>query len=583
MERRLAAILAADVVGYSRLMEADEEATLTTLNAYRHVIDGLIVDHRGRVFGSAGDSVIAEFASPVEAVRCAIAIQLEIEGRDADLPEDRRMRLRIGVNLGDVMAEGDNLFGDGVNIAARLEEIAEPGDVCISAKVHDEVAGKTDGVFIDAGEHRVKNITTPIRVWRWSEAGGVGAPQRSDEALALPDKPSVAVLPFTNMSGDPEQEYFSDGITEDIITELSRFRSLFVVARNSTFHYKGQSPKVQDVGLELGVQYVVEGSIRKAGNRVRITAQLVEATSGNHIWAERYDRDLEDIFALQDEIAETITAQIEPEVGYVERQRAHRKPPQSLNAWDSYQRAMWHLYQFTAQAAEQARTLFHQSISIDPEFAAPYAGLAYQQLYDVMNGFSEDFADSLRQAEDNVRRALGLDSKDALARFTLGRLYCLKCEYDRSLAELQTALRLNPGFAQIYHGIGFTYTVSGQPADAIPYFEKAIQLSPHDPHLTSFTAMRAFAYLTLRQYEKALESAEDSMRQPNAMVWPRLFRTSALGHLGRLGEAAQALAELLDYQSGLTCERVTELMYYHKNPDDLSLFVEGLRKAGLPE
>ncbi len=583
MERRLAAILAADVVGYSRLMEADEEATLTTLNAYRQVIDGLIVDHRGRVFGSAGDSVIAEFASPVEAVRCAIAIQLEIEGRDADLPEDRRMRLRIGVNLGDVMAEGDNLFGEGVNIAARLEEIAEPGDVCISAKVHDEVAGKTDGVFIDAGEHRVKNITTPIRVWRWSEAGGVGAPQRSDEALALPDKPSVAVLPFTNMSGDPEQEYFSDGITEDIITELSRFRSLFVVARNSTFHYKGQSPKIQDVGLELGVQYVVEGSIRKAGNRVRITAQLVEATSGNHIWAERYDRDLEDIFALQDEIAETITAQIEPEVGYVERQRAHRKPPQSLNAWDSYQRAMWHLYQFTAQAAEQARTLFHQSISIDPEFAAPYAGLAYQQLYDVMNGFSEDFADSLRQAEDNVRRALGLDSKDALARFTLGRLYCLKCEYDRSLAELQLALRLNPGFAQIYHGIGFTYAVSGSPADAIPYLEKAIQLSPHDPHLTSFTSMRAFAYLILRQYEKALESAEDSMRQPNAMVWPRLFRTSALGHLGRSSEAAQALAELLDFQSGLTCERVTELLYYTKKPDDLAHVLQGLRKAGLPE
>ena len=570
--------MSADVAGYSRLMGKDEAGTLAALKALRReVFAPQVAAHNGRIVKLMGDGALVEFPSIVQAVNCAVAVQQGLAGRNAD----PAIKLRIGINLGDIIIEGSDIYGDGVNIAARIQEVAEPGGIALSGAAFDQVAGKVEATFADGGEHELKNITKPVRVWRWSDV--VAAPASLSVSLALPDKPSVAVLPFTNMSGDPEQEYFSDGITEDIITELSRFRSLFVVARNSTFHYKGQSPKVQDVGLELGVQYVVEGSIRKAGNRVRITAQLVEATSGNHIWAERYDRDLEDIFALQDEIAETITAQIEPEVGYVERQRAHRKPPQSLNAWDSYQRAMWHLYQFTAQAAEQARTLFHQSISIDPEFAAPYAGLAYQQLYDVMNGFSEDFADSLRQAEDNVRRALGLDSKDALARFTLGRLYCLKCEYDRSLAELQTALRLNPGFAQIYHGIGFTYTVSGQPADAIPYFEKAIQLSPHDPHLTSFTAMRAFAYLTLRQYEKALESAEDSMRQPNAMVWPRLFRTSALGHLGRLGEAAQALAELLDYQSGLTCERVTELMYYHKNPDDLSLFVEGLRKAGLPE
>ena len=296
MERRLAAILAADVVGYSRLMGADEEATLAKLNAYRAVIDALVADHRGRVFGSAGDSVIAEFASPVEAVRCAISIQTEIDGRDVDLAEDRRMRLRIGVNLGDVMAEGDNLFGDGVNIAARLEEIAEPGGVCISAKVHDEVAGKTGCVFIDAGEHRVKNIAAPIRVWRWSEAGDADEPQHSDKALALPDKPSIAVLPFTNMSGDPEQEYFADGLVEDIITTLSKLAGLRVIARNSSFVYKGQTIDIREAAKQLGVQFVLEGSVRKGGDRIRITAQLIDADSGSHVWAERYDRAMDDFF-----------------------------------------------------------------------------------------------------------------------------------------------------------------------------------------------------------------------------------------------------------------------------------------------
>ena len=294
MERRLAAILAADVVGYSRLMEADEEATLSTLRSYREIIDNRVDSHRGRIFGSAGDSVIAEFASPVEAVRCALGIQTELEARNVDLAEDRRMRFRIGVNLGDVMAEADNLFGDGVNLAARLEQLADPGHVFISGKVYDEVAGKVGGDFTDYGEHEVKNIARPVRVWRW--AAETIVPTASPETPM--DKPSIAVLPFVNMSGDAEQEYFADGITEDIITELSRFKELSVVSRNSSFVFKGKTAPVREIGGKLKVDYVVEGSIRKSGNRVRVTAQLIDAKDDNHIWADRYDRNLEDIFEV---------------------------------------------------------------------------------------------------------------------------------------------------------------------------------------------------------------------------------------------------------------------------------------------
>ena len=307
MERRLAAILAADVVGYSRLMEADEEATIRALSACRQIVDELVASHHGRVFGSAGDSVIAEFVSPVEAVRCAAEIQRKQDAQDADLPEERRMRLRIGVNLGDVVVEGVNLLGDGVNVAARLQELAEPGCLCISANIHEQVAGKLDLVFDDLGEQTVKNIARPVRAYRVRLSNLIGATNAPlNEPLPLPDKPSIAVLPFVNMSSDTDQEYFADGITEDIITALSKFRSLFVIARNSSFSFKGQSIEVKEIGRKLGVRYVVEGSVRRAGNRVRITAQLIDAVADTHIWAESYDRDLDDIFAVQDEVTHAI-------------------------------------------------------------------------------------------------------------------------------------------------------------------------------------------------------------------------------------------------------------------------------------
>lgn len=383
------------------------------------------------------------------------------------------------------------------------------------------------------------------------------------------------------MSGDADQEYFADGITEDIITALSHVRWLFVVARNSTFAYKNQTPDIREVGRDLGARYVLEGSVRRAGNRVRVSAQLIDAGTGNHVWADRHDRELEDIFDLQSDIAETIAARIEPELGYAERDRAQRRATEDLGAWDLYQRGLWHLYRFTAEDADRARALFRAAIDRDPRFPSPYTGLAYQLLYDVMNGYSADFGRSLSESEKNVRQALALDDKDALARFTLGRLYTLKGDYESALQEFELGAQLNPGFAQIYHGIGFALAFGGRPADSIPYFEKAIRLSPHDAHLTSFMAVRAYAYLTLQKYDEAVESADGAIRQANAMVWPHVFRTSALGHLGHR-RAEASLQDLLVHTPGLTCERVRQLLYYVRRPEDLDHCIDGLAKAGLP-
>ena len=338
MERRLAAILAADVVGYSRLMGVDEEATLARLNAYRAVIDGLVADHRGRVFGSAGDSVIAEFASPVEAVRCALKMQRELESRNVGLAEDRRMRFRIGVNLGDVVAENENLHGDGVNIAARLEELAEPGGVCVSGTVYDHLGGKLDIVLDDLGEQKLKNIARPVRVWRWA---GDGAPAPTP-AKALPGSgklPSIAVLPFASMSDDPEQEYFADGLVEDIITTLSKLAGLRVIARNSAFVYKGRAADIREAAKQLGVRYVLEGSVRKSGNRIRITAQLDDADSDSHVWAERYDRAIDDIFAVQDEITLVLATEMQVKLTEGEQARLHYTTTNNVEAWTYWGRA----------------------------------------------------------------------------------------------------------------------------------------------------------------------------------------------------------------------------------------------------
>jgi adenylate cyclase len=601
LERKLAVVVAADIVGYSRLIGADETGTLDLLRRLKaQTIGPAVAENQGRIVKFLGDGFLADFASVPAAIAASLRIQREVKEQNQELPEERRIRHRIGIHQGYIVIEDDDIYGDTVNIAARLEGLARPEEIAISEGVHDEIRDKLDIALDDLGFQQLKNIKSPVRVYCTREShddphdlgeatGEISAPRRDiggtslgGSALDLSGKPSIAVLPFQNMSGDEEQDYFTDGVTEDLITTLAHVRSLFVIARNSTFAYKNLSPDIREVGRDLGARYVLEGSVRKAGTRIRVTAQLIDAGTGNHIWADRYDRVLEDIFELQDEISQTLAARIEPELGSAERERARRRPTNDLGAWDLYQRAMWHLYRFTPEDAGKARDLFGRAIASDENFSSAYTGLAYQRLYDVMNGYSDDFEASLADAEKNVRHALRLDEKDALARYTLGRLYTLKPDHEAALGEFERGISLNPGFAQIYHGMGFALAFSGCPSDSIPYFEKAIRLSPQDPHLTSFMSVRSYAYLILRDYEKAVESAASAIAQPNAMVWPRIFRTSALGHLDHR-TAEESLADLLAYMPGLTVKRVGELLYYARGPENLHHCLDGLTSAGLPK
>ncbi len=587
MERRLAAILAADVVSYSRLMETDEEATLATLNAYREVIDGLVEDHRGRVFGSAGDSVIAEFASPVEAVRCALDIQRKLEGRNVDLAEDRRMRFRVGVNLGDVMAEGANLFGDGVNVAARLEELAEPGGVCISGKVHDEVAGKAGADFADGGDHRVKNIARPLRVWRWS-AEAIAPVAPSSKPLPFPDKPSVAVLPFTNMSTDPEQEYFSDGITEDIITELSRFRSLFVIARNSSFHYKGQSPKVQEIGQELGVQYVVEGSVRKAGNRVRVTAQLVEARSGNHLWAEKYDRELEDIFAVQDELVRTIVSTVGGRIDVAGKARAVRLNDTSLRAYDLYLRAGAAQDRNTREDYQLARKYLEQAIVLDPGLAQAHHNLSLVHFMEWIAHWVDDRDAAFANSIEAAKSAAALDPADSSVYSRLGTLHMNRREFDEAGQYFEKAVSLNPNDSQALALFGVYLTAIGEPEQGIEQFNQAMRLNPFEPRW--FRWSRGIAYFTAGRYEDAITD----LRSINSPInEARGWLAASYAHAGQLDEARAMLEKFLqiaEQEMAVFPGRKLSAWeaYWHgaieyKNEAHFEHLYDGLRKAGLPD
>ncbi len=406
IDRKLTAILSADVKGYSRLMGEDEVATIRTLTAYRELMASLIQQHRGRVVDTPGDNLLAEFASVVSAVQCAVEIQRELNTRNAELPEVRKMEFRIGINLGDVIVEGERIYGDGVNIAARVEGLADGGGICISGKVHDEIKGKVALGYEYLGEQEVKNIAEPVRVYR------INLDKPDTKPPELPIKPSIAVLPFKNLSGDPEQEYFSDGITEDIITALSRIRQFFVIAANSTFAYKGTSPDVRQVSKELGARYILEGSVRKSANRVRISAQLIDGTTGNHVWAERYDRDLEDVFAVQDEITQTVVGSIEPELLKSELHRARIKPPENLHARDCYYRGMWHLNRRTKEDLTEARRLFERATELDPNFGPAYVGIVTTYRQQRTSGYTKRNSESAFRA---ARKAVELDDEDSSA------------------------------------------------------------------------------------------------------------------------------------------------------------------------
>jgi adenylate cyclase len=580
MSRRLAAILAADVVGYSRLMAADEEGTVATLSTYRGVIDGLVAEHQGRIFGSAGDSVIAEFNSAVQAVRCAVAIQRAMHRRNADLPERQRMELRIGVNLGDVMVENDNLFGDGVNVAARLEEAAEPADIYISGAVLDQIEGKVSFQMSGLGERTLKNIRRPVVIyrvdWRLEEA-------RTDNVLggelSLPDKPSVAVLPFANMSGDTEQEYFADGITEDIITALSRNRWFFVIARNSTFTYKARAVDVKQVARELGVRYVLEGSVRKAGNRVRITGQLIDADSGAHLWAERYDRDLADVFALQDEITEHVVAAIEPELLVVEGRRAARKSAAHLNAYDFFMRGMWHYHQFDPEENRRAAEWMRKAVALDPRLTHGYVGLARVLTSRIWLGWSKDVEADRCSGREAAQRAVELDDKDSYGHYVL-TFACLNAGlHPQALAEAQRAIDLNPNFALVHLALGWVRVFIGHFPQAIDPLLHGMRLSPNDPLTFLFFYFLALAHYHQHDYAQAVQMAQRGLALRRVYLLYEVL-IAALGQSGQPDEVAAA-REDMERLKPSDFERMSRVTHPYFNPADLAHLRDGLRKAGI--
>ena len=574
--RKLAAIFAADVEGYSRLMEQDEVGTLRRLTAYRGIIDELISAHHGRIFGSAGDSVIADFASAVDAVQCAIAVQDAIAKENAVRAADEPMWFRIGLHVGDILVKGENLFGDGVNIAARLEALAEPGGICISAAVRDQIGTKLPIAFTDLGEQQVKNIAQPIHAYRiggTSTAAAIAAP------LPLPDKPSIAVLPFHNLSGDPEQEYFADGIVEEIITALSHYPSLFVIARNSSFTYKGRTIDVKQVGRELGVRYVLEGSVRKAGNRVRVAAQLVEADTGIHDWAEHYDGDPTDIFAVQDEITQAVTIAVAPAVADAEQRRAIRRPPESLDAWAAYQRGLWHFSKGTANDNALAQKFFQQAIDLDPGFAGGYTGLAYAHRRAAGIFGTESLAEAEDLAEALARRAVALDANDAEARTCFANLLMRRGDFAGALAEIERALALSPNLADAHGTLGSVLTRSGHPKEGRAELEKCIRLDPRNPNNNLQLLVITISHYLSREYDAAVEAAKRGIRaypdHSNQYRW----LAAALGQTGRIEEAKEVLAKAIAMAPAAFDMFVRRRVPWHR-PEDHAHMLEGLRKAG---
>ncbi len=580
VERKLAAVLSADVAGYSRLMGSDEEATLKTLTEYRTAMGALIAGHGGRIVGTAGDSVLAEFASAIEAVRCGIEIQRDLDGRNAELPDERRMEFRIGINLGDVMIEGDDIYGDGINVAARLEKIAEPGGLCISATVFEHVRDRIPHDFEDdLGEHSVKNITRPVRVYRvpLSEAGSPTATAAGDEGLALPDRPSIAVLPFENMNGDPAEDYFPDGITDDLITALSRRHDLFVIARNSVFTYKGKPVKVQGVGTELGVRYVLEGSVRKAGERVRITAQLVEATSGHHLWAERYDRELEDIFAVQDEITETIVGRLAGKLALAERDRAIKKAPDNLEAYDCYLRGFDRFIRFTQQDRAEVREMMEKAVALDPNYARAQTLLAWGHLSDVFMGWSEDPVQSLGIAFETAQKALAMDATYNWSHWVVGAVLLYQRQHDRSRAAYDRALELNPDDADVLANFSGFLNFVDQSDEAVEAIQRAMRLNPHCPWW--YLWMLGWTEQLAGRPEQAIAAIE---RIGNPIAEVRVVSIVSLMNLGREDEARAEVAEALRLNPGLSVGHFSAMQPY-QDPSRMEALAETMRAAGVPE
>jgi adenylate cyclase len=584
VKRKLAAILSADVKGYSRLMGEDEKGTVRTLNAYKEAMAGLIQNYHGRVVDAPGDNVLAEFGSVVDAVECAVETQKELKTRNADLPENRRMEFRIGINLGDVIEDGEQILGDGVNIAARLESLSEAGGICISGTAYDQVENKLGLGYEYLGEQSVKNIAKPVRVYRVQEKPGaiphhppIEVASREKMAFPMPDKPSIAVLPFVNMSDDPKQEYFSDGMTEEIITALSKVPNLFVIARNSVFTYKGKPVKVKQVSEELGVRYVLEGSVQKSGDRVRITAQLIDALSGHHLWAERYDRELRDIFALQDEITMKVITALQVELTAGEMAGMMAKGTKNIDAFIKYVQAYELMTRLTKEGNAQAKKVLEEAIALDPEYSRLYMGLAQTHFYDVWLGTTEFPDQSLARAFEFAQKAISLDDSNAAAHGTLGQIYVMKRQYDKAIAECERAVSLDPNSAENIFRLGFVLNYAARGDEAIPYLQNAIRLNPL-PTATYFVIL-AISYRDSGQYEKAIEACKKALqREPNTQFAYIQMAISYI-RLGREEEARAAAAEILRINPKFSLERYAKILPFPQPVADL--VIEDLRKAGL--
>lgn len=591
-ERRLTTIMAADIVGYSRLVEADEAGTLAMLRSLRQtVLESLLAEHGGRVVKLMGDGLIAEFGSVVAAVACAAAVQRRLAESQSEVPPERRIVLRIGINLGDVVVEGDDLLGDGVNVAARLEQACPPGSVLIAGTVHDHLTGKVDLRFEDAGELRLKNIARPVRAYRMAPGD---APGPAGASIPLSAKPAVAVLPFDNMSSDPEQVYFSDGITEDVITELSRFRELVVIARNSSFSFRGRSTDVREIGRALGAGYVVEGSVRRAGNRLRINVQLVEAGSGAHLWAERYDRAAEDIFDIQEEIARGIVATVAQRVLEDSEVSASRRPLNSVRAYDLFLQGRRLSDVFTPGAQDRARALFEQARAIDPTFARAYTGLAHNYLTRATDegvGIPREQNRNLREALDLARQALALDPNDPRIHYTVGRMHLAWREFERAGRHLDLARDMNPNDPTIQVVWAYVQACLGQPELGLPAAELAKRLNPRHPRW--YDDYLARILFLLGHYEEAAgtlrqKTSAEPEDHPRDMGW----RTAACGHLGRNEEARQCADWFVQavgkYWRGDPAAGPREYVDWFvdasclKRPEDEERLCAGLRAAGLP-
>jgi TolB-like protein len=579
--RRLAAILAADVAGYSRLMGADEEGTLERLKALRReLLDPKVAEHRGRIVKTTGDGLLVEFAGVVDAVRCAVQVQQAMPERNTGVGADNRIELRIGINLGDVIVEGDDLYGDGVNIAARIEALADAGGVFVSNTVHEHVRDRLPFAFEDLGEQQVKNIARPVRVYRIRIAEQTTA----QAPLPLPDKPSLAVLPFANMSGDPEQEYFVDGVVEEIITAISRLHWLFVIARNSSFAYKGKSPDLRQVGRELGVRYVLEGSVRKSGNRVRITGQLIDTTSGAHIWADRFDGALRDIFELQDEVASHVVGAIEPKLRQSEIERTARKPTESLDAYDLYLRALAQYYKYTDEGMREAVALLQRALAIDPSYAPAAAMIGWCRGWQRLQGWGPLSDAEIAEAARLARQAIeaGRDDPDALW-MAANTVSFFAGDHATAAGAIDRALTLNPSSAHAWLASGVLSYRQNRPERAVEAFERGMRLSPLDPLRYLFTAGLAAVHVMAGRYEEAIEWADRSLRELPRYESAIRNRLVACAHLGRIEEARDGLVRLLEITPGLTIARFKALYTITHAPELIDLHVEGLRRAGLPE